>query len=224
MNSASAISFVFDLDDTLYAERDYAISALRFAGDWIDARMGTSGSAEVLVASFQAGDRDAIGAFSEQVGVSQDDKNRLIEDMRAHEPGISLRADSQRLLQRIRQRGMEYSILTDGRSVTQRAKIAALGLSDARHVIVSEEIGATKPSTIGFETIAAADPGAGYVYVGDNPKKDFAGPNQLGWTTVMLLDRGTNIHSQSGEFESAFLPQHRIHSLDELGAVLGLDL
>lgn len=224
MTSASAPNFVFDLDDTLYAERDYALSALRFAGNWIDQRLGTSNSADTLVSSFRAGNRDAIGELSAHLGVSQSDKDRLIDEMRAHSPDISLRPDSERLLKRIRIRDMKYSILTDGRSVTQRAKIAALGLADARHVIISEEIGATKPSTIGFESIASADPDADYVYVGDNPKKDFAAPNQLGWTTVMLIDRGTNIHPQTGAFEAAYLPQHRIHSLDDLGSVLGQDL
>lgn len=224
MTSGAVPNLVFDLDDTLYAERDYALSALRFAGNWIDGRLGTSNSADTLVSFFQAGNRDAIGALSVHLGVSQSDKDRLIDEMRAHNPDISLRPDSERLLQRIRVRQLNYSILTDGRSVTQRAKVAALGLEDARHVIISEEIGATKPSTIGFETIASADPHGEHVYVGDNPEKDFAGPNQLGWTTVMLMDRGTNIHPQTSTFEAAYLPQHRIQSLDDLGPVLGQEL
>ncbi len=40
----------------------------------------------------------------------------------------------------------------------------------------------------------------------------------------MLIDRGRNIHSQSGDFEPAYLPQHRIRSMDDLGPLLGQDI
>ena len=168
--SAAAFRFVFDLDDTLYDERNYALSALQFPGKWIDRRAGAVSSAATLVSAFDAGHRDAIGDLCAQIGLSQDDKARLIDAMRAHRPDISLRPDSARLLERIRSGHRPYSLLIDGRSVTQRAKIAALGLADAQHIIISEEIGVTKPDTPGFETIAAADPDADDVYVGDNPK------------------------------------------------------
>ena len=224
MIAATAPRFVFDLDDTLYSERDYALSALKFAGAWIDRHLGGSNAAATLVSSFEAGNADAIGALGARLGISQEDKARLIEEMRAHRPDISLRPDSKRLLHRIRVQDLEFSILTDGRSVTQRAKITALGLLDARHIVISEEIGASKPDTVGFERIAAAAPHASYVYVGDNPRKDFLAPNRLGWTTVMLVDRGTNIHPQQGAFEPAYLPHHRIRTLDELGEVLGQEL
>ena len=35
-----------------------------------------------------------------------------------------------------------------------------------------------------------------YVYVGDNPRKDFLAPNSLGWFTVGIRSSGRNIHPQ----------------------------
>jgi putative hydrolase of the HAD superfamily len=44
---------------------------------------------------------------------------------------------------------------------------------------------------------------ARFLYVGDNPDKDFLAPNRLGWTTVMVRDE-RNLHSPwSGLGEAA---------------------
>jgi putative hydrolase of the HAD superfamily len=224
MIASRPLRIVFDLDDTLYDERDYALSALGFAGRRIDEQHGSADAGQRRVSMFDAGDRDAIGTLCQELGMATGEKSRLIDAMRAHRPDIFLRPDSARLLRRLRSARADFSILTDGRSVTQRAKIAALGLVDARHIIVSEEIGAAKPSTTGYEKIAAAGPDADFVYVGDNPEKDFVAPNRLGWSTVMVMDRGANIHPQTGAFDPVQLPQHRIRSLDDLGSALGREL
>ena len=224
MIASRPLRIVFDLDDTLYDERDYALSALGFAGRLIDEQCGSTNAGQRLVSLFDAGHRDAIGAVCSDLEMAAAAKIKLIDAMRAHRPDISLRPDSARLLHRLRSARAVFSILTDGRSVTQRAKIAALGLQDAKHIIVSEEIGAAKPSTAGYEKIAASGPDADFVYVGDNPQKDFVAPNRLGWSTVMVMDRGTNIHPQTGAFDPVQLPRHRIRSLDDLGSALGRDL
>jgi len=55
-----------------------------------------------------------------------------------------------------------------------------------------------------------------YIYIADNPNKDFITPNKLGWTTICLLDRGQNIHKQNFNLNKDFLPQSSINSFDEI--------
>ena len=56
---------------------------------------------------------------------------------------------------------------------------------------------------------------ANFYYIGDNVVKDFIAPNQLGWTTICLLDNGQNIHKQI-PVEDEMKPQYEIENFDEL--------
>jgi putative hydrolase of the HAD superfamily len=81
--------------------------------------------------------------------------------------------------------------VTDGPSVSQRAKIAALELSAyVDRAVVTSELGpdAGKPDPRAFALLQgeAGCTGAECCYVADNPAKDFGGPRSLGWRTVRL--------------------------------------
>ena len=106
--------------------------------------------------------------------------------------------------------------MTDGRSVTQRLKLEALGLGGLP-VYISEEYGEPKPCPIRFELIADSYPGRNLVYVGDNPKKDFVTPNRMGWTTFGVVNAGRNVHSQElGRLEKKFHPDYWIECVEDL--------
>jgi len=186
-------NFVFDLDDTLYKERDYVHSALRFCGNMIHQLYAQAGPSKALIAAFEQGQPDPIGTYWAAHGLPEAAKPDLISAMRAHIPDISLDQTTAKFITGLRTKGAGFAILTDGRSLTQRAKIAALGLLDADIICISEEIGAQKPSEIGFKAIEAHSPGRQHIYIGDNPHKDFIAPKALGWHTVILRDNGQNI-------------------------------
>jgi putative hydrolase of the HAD superfamily len=75
------------------------------------------------------------------------------------------------------------AILTDGRSVTQRLKLAAVEL-DFIPLFISEDYQSAKPSPERFVAVEKRWPGCVYVYVADNPVKDFLTPNARGWLTL----------------------------------------
>ena len=82
-------------------------------------------------------------------------------------------------------------ILSNGFRETQRAKIARFGLDRwALHVILSEDVGAMKPSRVIFD--AAANAAGGGVrrrlYVGDSFATDVVGAKAAGWLPI-LFDR-----------------------------------
>lgn len=208
--------FVFDLDDTLYSERDYSISALQFFGHRCEELKYSPDTTKELIACYKTGEINPINVVCLNYGIPDKTKYCLIAEMQAHTPKINLRSDAEQLLEKLRAEDIDYSIVTDGRSVTQRAKISALGLNDAKLIMISEEIGTKKPNSKAFIKIAENHPSANYLYVGDNPRKDFIAPNKLGWLSVMLRDRGINIHSQEGCYEHSAKPKLVINSLTEL--------
>jgi HAD superfamily hydrolase (TIGR01549 family) len=82
-------------------------------------------------------------------------------------------------------------ILSNGFRETQRAKIARFRLERwARHVVLSEEVGAMKPSRVIFDAAArAAGPGERRrIYVGDSFATDVTGAKAAGWFPI-LFDR-----------------------------------
>lgn len=214
--------FVFDLDDTLYKERHYSLSALRFVGDMIETQTGKTGIGQQLVDMFYAGHADAIGTVCATYGILDTEKQDFIRRMQSHAPNIILREGAASVLQTLRTTKAGFSILTDGRSVTQRAKLHALGLLDADVIIISQELGVGKPDPKGFLDIQNQNPTIPHVYIGDNLRKDFIAPNALGWTTVQFADDGDYTHAQPSSPPAGGLPTHSITHWDQIFSTLGL--
>ena len=108
-------------------------------------------------------------------------------------------------------------IITDGRSVTQRNKIEALGLEDTfDDIIISEEFGSSKPSEENYLYFEKKYGNSNFTYIGDNTVKDFVTPNSLGWNTLCLLDDGNNIHKQNLDLNPDYLAKKNFSSFKEL--------
>ncbi|MDE5988443.1 MAG: HAD family hydrolase [Duncaniella sp.] len=165
---------VFDLDDTLFPEMEFVRSAYRAI-----ARRYGAGLLPAMMSA--ASPREAF----DSTGLPVED---LLGLYRTHVPDIRLPWMSLYVLSCLSRAGHVLGLVTDGRSVTQRHKIEALGLSRFMRpdlIMVSEEIGSGKLSGDAFRIIMGRTVGEGpYVYIGDNPEKDFVAPNALGWLTV----------------------------------------
>ena len=86
---------------------------------------------------------------------------------------------------------------------------------DNDNIIISEEFGSEKTDERNFVVFMNRYPGADFLYIGDNPKKDFIVPNRLGWKTVVLEDDGRNIHKQEA-VPKEYLPQTGINVFEQL--------
>lgn len=205
---------VLDLDDTLYKEADYQRSGFEAVCNFIkhlNSRSIENEVAELL----QAGESDVLTEICKLMGFSPTAKESLLWVYRLHEPDIQLSADVKQTIQQLETYFL-LAILTDGRSISQRLKLKALGLSHLP-VYISEEYGADKLSPVRFQQIMQDMSAERYVYVGDNPTKDFLIPNQLGWLTIGLKDNGHNIHSQVLDgLDPVMLPQVWIEKLQEI--------
>lgn len=194
---------VFDLDDTLYPEREYVLSGFRAVDFWLQERKVAQGFGALAEALFRDGRRGRI--FDEvlsQLGVPKPEQwvPKLVEVYRNHQPTLQLFEDAGWALRHFRP-GTKLGLITDGYLVTQQKKVASLDLA-ARvdHVICTDMLGRAnwKPSPLSFEMMMQQLGGdaADYVYVGDNPAKDFLAPNRLGWASVRVRRPGTE-HAQA---------------------------
>lgn len=213
---------VFDLDDTLYHEIDYLRSAYRFISTKLESDDDLRQELFRRMIRLYERREDVFGYLEDVYGVA---KERLLEWYRTHEPEIGLIPDADATLAYLCQRGVVLGLITDGRSITQRNKIKALGLDNyfkASNIVISEEFGSEKPSKQNYEHFMRKNPGCQFVYVGDNSAKDFVAPNTLGWNTIGLRDDGQNIHPQKF-YGLANEPSKWIERLSELRQILLLD-
>lgn len=197
---------VFDLDDTLYKEVLYVDSGIRaVAKEAEEAGVMPESSAYELVKTSPdtASGFDRLAAAALRCKNAQPfDIQRILAIYRYHTPQISLPEDTLVTLRKLREANVSLGLITDGRSVSQRAKITSLGLDKFirdNNILISQEIGTDKHWPTAFEEIMKRNPKEiSFTYVGDNPEKDFLWPNRLGWHTVMLLDtHHQNIHPQN---------------------------
>lgn len=213
----------FDLDDTLFPEIDYLHSAYREIALILSTKY-TIAEVECCNAMINGG-FDALMALLDYKGIKHnEDVMWCVEKYRHHVPTISLSPDTEMTLTELKRRGYSLALITDGRVITQSLKIDGLGLHryfSEEDVSISEQIGADKTSPLPFRAVMLRHPDAErYVYVGDNPKKDFFQPNALGWTTIGLRDRGRNIHKQTLDLPIEYQPQHWVDNLSEIFSIL----
>ena len=188
---------VFDIDDTLYLERDYVRSGFAAVGAWARTELGVTDLGDRAWAAFEAGIRgrifdDALAGCGVRANGSL--VPRLVDVYRSHAPAIEL-LDDVRAWLAARPPDVALAVVTDGPLTSQRAKAAALGLTAwADPIVLTEELGSErgKPHPAAFERVEAATGLAGpaCAHVADNPAKDFAGPRRRGWRTVRVRRKG----------------------------------
>lgn len=198
---------VFDLDDTLYRERDFLHSGIKACNNYLGLpEICSTGLSEI----------DWISDLLKIAGMlnCESNRNMLLDVYRHHIPSINLRPGVIEVLEFLKNNNVECGLITDGRSISQRNKIEALGISDIfSKVIISEELGTEKPD---INNYLPFDNGAQTTYIGDNILKDFLSPNKLNWDTIMLKDDGLNVHSQNVVVRQEYLPKRVVNSFYEL--------
>ncbi|ALK87358.1 HAD family hydrolase [Limnohabitans sp. 63ED37-2] len=211
---------VFDLDDTLYQEADYVNSGVRYVCRQINSLYGIDCYEAIQAQRLQDTKLDWLTLACELAHLNPSVKESLLWMYRLHLPDIKLSENCSVSLEKIKSTALAVAVLTDGRTVTQKFKLASLGLSHYP-VYVSEDYGSAKPAPDRFLAIQKDFPAEKYVYIADNVLKDFIGCNSLGWLGIGMRGNDCNIYSQStlGLPESA-LPTYWVNNWDELTKLL----
>ena len=170
---------VFDLDDTLYDEKEFVKSGFLEVSEYLGDRryfefmwseFVTNGSGKIF--------DKLIDKFS-----IKEDITKLIEIYRFHTPRITLPSSSKKVLKY----ALNYksAIITDGHYITQKNKYQALGLDKYIDLPIFTDFYHTKkPELKPFKMVMEKFADSEYIYISDNPKKDFIAPKELGWKTL----------------------------------------
>ena len=212
----------FDLDDTLSKEIDYlrsayweiACFAVRYWDKSITFALVNKVYEEMLSAYYSGG--NAFEHLNEFLDLDLPVSDYL-SMYRNHQPKIELLEETLVFLEKLKSEDCIMGLITDGRSVQQRHKIESLGLGrffEEQNIVISEEFGSEKPAKANYIYFMTHYPHAQeYIYIGDNPKKDFLTPNYLNWQTIGLLDDGRNIHKQDFSLPREYMPRKWVKHL-----------
>lgn len=209
---------VFDLDDTLYSEYEYKCSGIRAVADTV-AALYPDRFSDGLWEKIDPKSKDWLDELCSLCGFNDSEKQVLLWQYRLHRPSLTPYIPPE-YLHRLTAPFAACALITDGRSLTQRLKLEALGLLPLfDDILISEASDSAKPDERRFVLLqekygSTADC---FIYIGDNLSKDFVAPNRLGWTTIGLTASEHNIHRHTPEsFPSEYRPDLWIESLEEL--------
>jgi putative hydrolase of the HAD superfamily len=207
--------FVFDLDDTLYHEIDYLKSAYHSIAGEISSDQDDVLYNKLLNIYLTGG--NPFKFLIEKFPKRNLSVEKLLSLYRNHYPNISLNDGVLEMLKKIKKKDGRTGIITDGRGITQRNKIHALGLEGLiDKLVISEEFGSEKPVSELYESFMEKDCERQYYYFGDNLSKDFISPKNLGWCCIGVIDND-GIHKQIlDEYSTSFLPHIFINKFTEI--------
>lgn len=220
---------VFDLDDTLYLEKDFVLSGYRAVAEKVLADFGVDieGALRARFEEGRRGDLFTPALAAAGIAATEEYVRQLVQVYRRHTPQLRPCLDTA-ALEQLRAAGLVLGVLSDGWLPTQENKLAALGLGHYFEAVVfSESLGGQhfwKPAPAPYEEcLRRLGLAAGAaLYVGDNPGKDFSGARQLGMRSLRIRRPG----GQHVDREAAS-PEDRadgeIRSLLELPKLLGVE-
>jgi len=193
MKAMRPLCLVFDLDDTLYLERDFVRSGFDAVGAWAAGEMGIADFASRAWRLFESGQRQRVfDTVLREAGCdpSQDLIAQMVAIYRGHAPRISLLPDAKALLRELHGR-CAMALISDGYLNAQQRKAEVLQVGKVLDPLVFTDCWGRehwKPHPRAFEFLQRRF-GARefeFVYVADNPAKDFVAPSALGWRTVRV--------------------------------------
>lgn len=182
---------IFDLDDTLYSEKEYIKSGYRA----IENKCGEiENMAQKLWIAFEENKIPIDTVLKNENVFSIQKRDEYLNVYRANFPDIHLYSGVPEMLKNIRSQGIKIGIITDGRPDGQRLKLKALGLYDlVKNIIITDELGGEtfrKPNETAYRIICEKlnVPFNRTVYIGDNPNKDFIAPEKLGMKSIFFCN------------------------------------
>ncbi len=186
-------AIIFDLDDTLFEEKDFVISGFSAVAADI-AKAATSKKQIVfnylLKQFYKKGRGKIFNAALQHFGLTDtpEEVARLVQLYRHHPANITFYPGVKSLLKRLH-KNFYLAVVTDGATEIQTNKVNALCLQElVDYIVYCWEIGAPKPDTRGYAL--ALDyfkiPANHAIIIGDHPINDIAAAKELGTWTIRV--------------------------------------
>lgn len=179
------LGVIFDLDDTLYSEKQYVRSGYKSVSEYL------GGDYEDKLWEYFERGKSSIDELLKELGCLEK-KDKCLEVYREHIPKITLYNGVAELIETLKKNDIKVGIITDGRVSGQKKKISALGLDKLiEDIIITDELGGIqfrKPCDIAFRIMQRRWqlPFEQIIYVGDNLEKDFKATRLLGIKSVCV--------------------------------------
>ena len=218
-------ALVFDLDDTLYFERDFVMSGYRAVARHVADKSGCSYDTvfSAMTETLDAGGRHMVlPMLLERFPDASVSMPELIDVYRQHKPAIRLYPGYLALLRKL-SRHYRLGVITDGLPAVQASKIRALGLRSVMDkIIYTWEYGSEKekPHPLPFSMMLQflrTEPDAA-LYIGDNPEKDCKGAHGVGMRFVQVCHPASNGNGSGGSVHEN--PEFVIETLLQLPQIL----
>jgi putative hydrolase of the HAD superfamily len=218
---------IFDLDDTLYPERQFVSGGFAAAARLVASESGLPAErcARELECLFDRGERThTFDVWLDAASLPQTLSSAMIQAYRQHWPSLTLHGDVEHAITWCRHARLSTGLVSDGYLDVQRRKVASLRLSEILTTIVlSDEFGrafwkpSTRPYLAAVERLRV-DPGEA-VYVGDNPQKDFRGARRAGLKSVRIRRPG-GVYASEEPADREAEPDCEVESLVDLQEAL----
>lgn len=171
---------VFDLDDTLYDEVEFVKSGFKEISKYLE-------NDEYYDFMFNTFKREGSGqVFNHLIDKFNLDipLQNLIDIYRFHQPNIILPTESLELLKF--SQSYNTALISDGYYLMQENKFKALELDNyINYPIFTDFYHTKKPELKPFKMVMEKfKDETSFIYISDNPKKDFIAPNNLGWQSI----------------------------------------
>lgn len=218
----------FDLDDTLYPEKDYILSGFKAVSQVMKNKFGGNDICPELIKTFKNGERrKTFNTTLERLGIKHNESliKEMVDYYRMHFPDIIPYNDVVPTLKLLKQHH-NLVLITDGYLEVQKIKVKILNIQRFfKKIIFTDEYGRDywKPNPKTFQMLMS-DFSANKdecVYIGDNIEKDFFAPNQLGWLTIQII-RKDKIYCNNFT-NKEYEPKIKIKSLLDLNEILRHD-
>jgi putative hydrolase of the HAD superfamily len=218
-------ALIFDLDDTLYLERDFVMSGYQaVARHLADTGICDHQSAfSCMTGTFSSEGRQMVfTALTERFPNTSGMLADLIEVYRRHNPAICLFPGYPELLRGFAQR-YRLGIITDGLPSVQERKVQALGLDGIMNKIIytwAYGPDKEKPHPFSFSLMLEslrAEPGSA-LFIGDNPEKDCKGAHQAGMRCVQVKHPKANATRSGSVVQEQ--PEFVVETLHQLPQIL----
>jgi putative hydrolase of the HAD superfamily len=176
---------VFDLDDTLYDEIDFVKSGFKEIANYLQ-----NGSYyDYMLDIFN---REGSGKVFNNLIEEYDLKvslNKLIEIYRFHTLNIQLSSDSEELLNFAK--SYKTALISDGHYIMQKNKFNVLNLNKfIEYPIFTDFYHTKKPEQKPYKMVMERfNNEEKFVYISDNPKKDFIAVKELGWIGIRYKNK-----------------------------------
>ncbi len=205
---------VFDLDDTLYDEIDFIKSGFMEIAKYLQNENYYDFMLDIFT---KEGSGKVFNQLLEQYNL--DIKlEKLIEIYRFHTPNISLSEDTLKLLEFTKKNNT--ALISDGHYIMQKNKFRVLNLDEyINYPIFTDFYHTKKPELKPFKMVMSQYKNSEkFIYISDNPKKDFIAPNKLGWSSIRYKN-SVGIY-KGYQSDALFEVESRIEIIDKLGDLM----